>query len=121
MRILANENVPGEIVQALRDREHDVSWIRTDAPGSVDTAVLSQAQIEDRLILTFDKDFGELAFRWGLPATSGIILIRLSAPSPTQLQESVMVALESRDDWSGKFSVIETGRVRITSLPPQEK
>lgn len=77
--------------------------------------------MEDRLILTFDKDFGELAFRWGLPATSGIILIRLSAPSPTQLQESVMVALESRDDWSGKFSVIETGRVWITSLPPQEK
>ncbi len=121
MRILANENVPGEIVQALRDRDHDVSWIRIDAPGSVDTEVLSRAQTEDRLLLTFDKDFGELAFRWGLQVSSGIILIRLSAPSPTQLQQSVISALESRDDWAGMFSVIETSRIRTTPLPPQVK
>ena len=119
MRILANENVPGEIVQSLRAQGHDIVWIRIEAPGSVDSQVLAIAQTEKRIILTFDKDFGELAFRWGLPATSGIILLRLIASSPTQLQQAVITALGSRQeqDWVGMFSVVEPGRIRVTSLP----
>jgi predicted nuclease of predicted toxin-antitoxin system len=119
VRILANENVPGEIVQGLRAQGHDIVWIRTEAPGSADSEVLALAQTEKRIIVTFDKDFGELAFRWGLPATCGIILIRLLAPSSTQLQQAVLTALKSRQeqDWVGMFSVVEAGRVRITPLP----
>jgi predicted nuclease of predicted toxin-antitoxin system len=77
------------------------------------------AQVEKRLIVTFDKDFGEPAFRWGLPATSGVILIRLIASSPTQLQQAVVTALESRQDqdWVGMFSVVEAGRIRVMPLP----
>jgi len=81
MRILANENFPGEAVEALRKQGHDVAWVRTDAPGNNDTQVLERAQREGRIVITFDKDFGELAFRAGLPAQSGIILFRISAPS----------------------------------------
>ena len=88
MRILANENVSGEIVLGLRAQGHDIVWIRMEAPGIADSEVLAMAQTEKRIIVTFDKDFGELAFRWGLPATSGIILLRLLAPSPTQLQQA---------------------------------
>lgn len=119
MRILANENVPGEIVQSLRAQGHDIVWIRIEAPGSTDSEVLALAQTEKRIIMTFDKDFGELAFRWGLPATSGIILLRLIASSPTQLQQAVVTALGSRQeqDWVGMFSVVEAGRIRVTSLP----
>jgi predicted nuclease of predicted toxin-antitoxin system len=62
-----------------------VVWIRTDAPGSSDRAILARAQAENRIIITFDKDFGELAFRFGLPATSGIILFRISPASPTRI------------------------------------
>lgn len=40
MRILANENFPGDAVDALRQRGHDVVWVRTDAPGSKDTEFL---------------------------------------------------------------------------------
>lgn len=116
MRVLANENVSGDIVQALRNFGHDVLWIRTDAPGSSDEVVLARAQTEDRLLLTFDKDFGELAFRFGLPI-SGVILLRLSASSPTRLTQVVMAALTSREDWAGMFSVVEEGRVRMTALP----
>jgi len=116
VRVLANENVSGDIVQALRNFGHDVLWIRTDAPGSSDEVVLARAHTEDRLLLTFDKDFGELAFRFGLPI-SGVILLRLSASSPTRLTQVVMAALTSREDWAGMFSVVEEGRVRMTALP----
>lgn len=81
MRFLANENFPLDAVEALRQQQHDVVWIRTESPGISDPEVLSRAQAEDRILLTFDKDFGELAFRTKLPAASGMILFRIAAPS----------------------------------------
>jgi predicted nuclease of predicted toxin-antitoxin system len=119
VRILANENVSGEIVQSLRAQGHDIIWMRIEAPGSTDSEVLALAQTEKRIIMTFDKDFGELAFRWGLPVTSGIILLRLIASSPIQLQQAVLTALGSRQeqDWIGMFSVVEASRIRVTPLP----
>jgi len=77
MRLLANENFPAAAVNALREKGHDVTWIRTEAPGINDKSVLARAQRESRILITFDKDFGELAFRSLLPAASGVILFRL--------------------------------------------
>ena len=62
MRFLANENVAGDAVFALREKGHDVVWIRTDTPGSNDEDILTRAVAEERILITFDKDFGELAF-----------------------------------------------------------
>jgi predicted nuclease of predicted toxin-antitoxin system len=96
VRILADENFPGEAVQALRQRGHDVFWVRTDAPGSSDDAVLRRAQLEARVLLTMDKDFGELAFRAGLPASSGIVLFRMGAAlfgQPETLRTQAVVCL----------------------------
>ncbi len=59
MRILADENFPLVAVEALQQQGHDVSWIRTDAPGSSDRVILAHAQAENRVIVTFDKDFGD--------------------------------------------------------------
>lgn len=73
MRILANESFPLVAVELLQQQGHDVIWIRTDALGSKSRVILARAQVENRIIVTFDKDFGELAFRFGLPALSGII------------------------------------------------
>ncbi|MGL5034589.1 MAG: DUF5615 family PIN-like protein, partial [Microcystaceae cyanobacterium] len=81
MRFLANENFPLDAVEALRQNGHDVVWIRMESPGISDPEVLSHAQAENRILLTFDKDFGELAFRSKLPASVGIILFRIKAPS----------------------------------------
>ncbi|MBD1846942.1 DUF5615 family PIN-like protein [Cyanobacteria bacterium FACHB-63] len=90
MRFLANENFPGDAVEALRQADHDVVWIRTDAPGISDPEVLSRAQAEERILLTFDKDFGELAFRSQLPAASGIILFRVKASSGAMTAQKVL-------------------------------
>ncbi len=117
LRLLANENVPGEAVAALRRDGHDVIWARTHAPGEPDAAVLQRAQAEDRIVVTFDKDFGELAFRWGLPASSGVILFRIEPHSPAEATEVIAGALLSRSDWAGHFSVVEQERIRMTPLP----
>ena len=116
MRVLANENFPGEAIGALRERGHDIVWIRTEAPGSKDQAILQRAQIEKRIIITFDKDFGELAFHSRLPASCGIVLFRISAPSPASVIQKVVETLESRSDWSGNFAVIDDRQIRIRPL-----
>ncbi len=117
MRILANENFPGEAVDALRREGHDVVWIRTEAPGSSDKEVLQRAQSEMRILVTFDKDFGELAFHLGLPASNGIILFRIQASTPGYVAPIAVTALATRQDWIGHFSVIEEERIRMTPHP----
>jgi predicted nuclease of predicted toxin-antitoxin system len=69
MRFLANENFPGAAVSTLRGAGHDVVWLTTAAPGTSDPDVLGWAARDARILLTFDKDFGELAHASALPAT----------------------------------------------------
>ncbi|NJO78919.1 MAG: DUF5615 family PIN-like protein [Cyanobacteria bacterium RM1_2_2] len=116
MRFLANENFPADAVEALRAADHDVVWIRTNAPGITDPEVLQRAQADGRILLTFDKDFGELAFRSRLPASSGIILFRVQASSGAMVARKVMAVISSRTDWAGHFSVIEDNRIRMRIL-----
>jgi predicted nuclease of predicted toxin-antitoxin system len=117
MRVLANENFPGEAVAALQARGHDVAWARANAPGSTDQQVLARAVAENRILITFDKDFGELAFRAGLPASCGVVLFRIRLSSPAQVAQRAVAVLESRTDWAGHFSVVLDDRVRMTLLP----
>ena len=117
MRLLANENFPKEAVEALQQHGHDVVWVRTHCPGISDREVLSLAQSENRILLTFDKDFGELAFRAGFPATSGVILFRILPRSPGSVARVAVAALNGRLDWEGHFSVVTEDRIRMTPLP----
>ncbi len=116
MRLLANENVPGMVVEQLRAVNWDVSWIRTECPGIVDRDVLQRAVSENRILLTFDKDFGELAVRSGLKTPQGIILFRLGLQSPEMVAKMVLKILQSRTDWAGHFSVADEMRVRMRPL-----
>ncbi len=117
MRILANENFPVEAVEALRSHGHDIAWVRIDSPGSSGEQVLARAIAESRLLVTFDKDFGELALRKGLIAPSGVVLFRISPKSPSYVAHIAVSGPESRRDWAGHFSVIEDDRLRMTPLP----
>ena len=117
MRILANENIPDDDVTLLRLRGHDVAWIRTDSPGASDDDILVRAVAEQRILLTFDKDFGELVFHRGQKASCGIVLFRYTAPFSRSVALMISIILESRTDWAGHFSVVDNWRIRITPLP----
>jgi len=117
MRLCANENVPGDCIAALRNAGHDVLWIRESTPGSPDEIVLAQAKAEDRLLLTFDKDFGSLVFRRGKTVAAGLVLFRISQPSAMAVAVAVTRVLESRSDWRGHFSVVDDRTVRMRPMP----
>jgi hypothetical protein len=121
VRFLADENFPSAVVELLRTRGHDVTWMVTEAPGSPDTDVLARAQEEERTVITFDKDFGALAFRPLLPAASGVVLFRIPKPATASAAVRTIAALESRDDWTGFFAVVEMHRVRVVPLPSSER
>lgn len=116
MRLLADENFPRAAVEALRTGRHDVAWVRIDAPGATDEQVLSRARNEDRVLLTFDKDFGELVLKRGIAASGGIVLFRLPLEKPSELASRIVATLASRDDWLGHFSVVEAERIRMRPL-----
>ena len=81
MRLVADENVEKKIVDRLRADGHDVIFIAEDEPGIDDGDVLNRSLQSDRLLLTADKDFGEMVFRQRL-LHSGILLIRLAGVIP---------------------------------------
>ncbi|MCI0340198.1 MAG: DUF5615 family PIN-like protein [Planctomycetales bacterium] len=117
MRFLADENFPGPVIRELRARGHDVTSVKETLPGAPDIAVLARAGEESQVVLTFDKDFGELAFRFGLPAEGGVILFRLSGENPDHDNQRALSAIESRDDWPGQFAVVTQRQVRLRPLP----
>ncbi|MGL4465477.1 MAG: DUF5615 family PIN-like protein [Planctomycetia bacterium] len=120
---MADENFSADAVDRLRAEGHDVAWIRTEAPGIDDLEVLARAVQDDRILLTFDKDFGQIAVhavRTGLQASCGIVLFRLPMNVSTVLAEQISAAIQSRTDWAGRFTVVEPGRIRSRDLSPPE-
>jgi predicted nuclease of predicted toxin-antitoxin system len=117
MRLIVDENMPGSVVRGLRDRGHDVLSVKESLRGQDDEGILARAQAEGRLVVTQDKDFGELAFRCGLPAGCGIILFRLAGRDPDQDVARMLAAIESRTDWAGHFAVVTEDLVRVRALP----
>ena len=117
MRVIVNENITRSVIQALRERGVDVLSVKETMRGADDSSILKRAEVEQRVVITQDKDFGELAFKHRLPATSGIILFRLSGTSPVDDNQRVVDVFQSRSDWPGNFSVVTDDRIRIRPLP----
>jgi predicted nuclease of predicted toxin-antitoxin system len=117
VRVLADENFPGPLILAMRDQGHDVLSAKESMRGATDRAVLERAQTEERVVLTFDKDFGELAFHYMLPASSGVVLFRLEGSRPESDNARALSAFLSRDDWPGQFSVVTDTLIRMRPLP----
>jgi hypothetical protein len=116
MRLLADENFPAAAVRALRESGHDVAWVMTISPGIGDSDVLAWSAREGRILLTFDKDFGELARNAGLPSVCGVLLFRVPMPRPVDVGLRLADLVTARDDWAGHFPVVEPGRIRMRPL-----
>ncbi len=76
MRILADECCDAQLVAALRQDGHDVRYISESDKGSKDRQVRELAYADQRLLLTIDKDFGELIVRLK-ELSHGVLLIRI--------------------------------------------
>ena len=121
MRLLANENMPFSLIAGLRLRGHDVLWAKESMRGAHDPEILTRACDENRLLLTQDKGFSEMAFRQRLPSYCGIVLFRLDLRDPDAAIARMLAALESGQDWAGKFTVVTDRGIRIRPLPPPEQ
>src|ERR1700728_2291672 len=98
-KFLADENVPGDAVEAARKAGHDLAWIKGLSPGAGDDAVLAKSLADSRVLVTFDKDFGEMAFRQGKTATCGVVLLRPRLRSPEYLARFMVAVLGQTIIW----------------------
>lgn len=119
MRLLADECVPGATVRALREVGLDVAWMSDTAPGEADEAVLKRAYDEGRILVTEDKDFGELTVRLG-HRTRGVIALALwSLPAAERTARAVAAIAAVGQEASGSLVIIEPSRLRRRPLLPQ--
>jgi predicted nuclease of predicted toxin-antitoxin system len=117
MNLLADESVDRQIVERLRQDGHVVTYVAEMEPGISDETVLQRANEQEALLLTVDKDFGELTYRQKL-IHHGVVLIRLAGLSNQTKADMVARALRERGaEFVNGFSVISPGmiRIRITS------
>lgn len=113
MNFLADESVDFPVVERLRQDGHSVAYVTELGPGMTDDEVLSLANQEGSLLLTADKDFGEMVFRQRLH-THGVVLVRLPGLSPARKAESVALAIGERaPELPRSFAVIMPGALRI--------
>lgn len=118
MRFLANENVPLHSIALLRQAGHDVLAISESLPGADDRTVLERAVAEQRVLLTFDRDYGELIFRRSLPVPPGVVYLRLVPQTPSEAGEVVLALLAQEElELTRRYTVIDPPRVRQRPLP----
>ena len=85
--------------------------------GIDDREVLQRAHDDERLLITFDKDFGALTFHDDGPRPDGILLFRLPPLPKEDLVHFMVETISGRSDWSDHFAVIEQEQIRMRPLP----
>jgi len=114
--LLADENIPSLVIRQLRGQGFDIVAISETSPSIKDSEVISVAFQTDRIILTADKDFGELAFRHSLHVP-GIILLRLGGLTPQEMAVTTCTALAKPINVRGSICVITKDTMKIRPLP----
>ena len=117
MRFLADESCDFAVVRTLRAAGHDVLAVAEVARGGRDLEVIRLARDEERVLLTEDKDFGQLVYAAGHAGT-GVVFLRF----PTLLRRHAAAAVLELVSRLGErlptsFVVLEPGRARIASMP----
>ncbi len=116
MNLLADESVDRQIVEGLRQAGYIVIYIAEIEPSITDQTVFDRANENKALLLTADKDFGEIVFRDGRLISDGVVLIRLSGLTSEKKSEIVVdVIREHKENLYRHFSVISAGKIRFTS------
>lgn len=117
MRFVVDESVDAPIAEALRQSGHDVWCVQENCVGIDDDTVLSMANECQAMLVTADKDFGELVYRLGR-AHHGILLLRLSGLSPTEKASLVVWVLgQYETEIAHGFCVLTRHAFRVRHEP----
>lgn len=117
MRFLADESCDFTVVRALRAAGHDVVAVVEISPRAEDDTVIDLAAHEGRILLTEDKDFGQLVYASG-HATGGVMLFRFPARARATLSSTVVELVgQQGEQLIGRFVVVQPGRIRIGRSP----
>ncbi len=114
MKFLVDECTGKRLAKLLEKAGFDVVFVGDWKPSATDDEVLEKAEKEDRILITDDKDFGELIFRLGRPS-KGVILLRLSTTDPMkrfQVLNDVLKLIDVR----GKFVVVGDEAIRVRKI-----
>jgi predicted nuclease of predicted toxin-antitoxin system len=117
MRFLADENCDLAVIRALRAHGHDVLSVSDISPRAEDSEVITLAVREERILLTEDKDVGQLVYAHG-QETLGVIFLRFPNSARKQISNEV-VSLVKRQGQKliGSFVTVQPGRVRMSRGP----
>jgi predicted nuclease of predicted toxin-antitoxin system len=116
MRFLADESCDFVVVRALRSAGYDVTAISEIAPRAEDSDVIRLATSEKRMLLTEDKDFGQLVFAHG-ETSPGVIFLRFPASTRKQIAPVVVKLVKERGEkLAGCFVTVQPGRIRISKV-----
>ena len=117
MRLLADENVPFPSIRLLRAAGYAVEAMIEIGPGSPDPEVLSYARRQQQILITFDRDFGELVYHRGSAVPAGIIYLRLSPADPEEAGRVLLDLFTVQElRFEGHFTVVDTDRIRQRPL-----
>lgn len=117
LRFLADESCDYELVRCLRAAGYDVLAVAEVTSRSVDREVIAQAEREDRILLTEDKDFGWLVFASHV-ASPGVVLIRFPSAHRAALGAFVLEFIREQPEALPRaFVVVQPGQVRIHHQP----
>jgi predicted nuclease of predicted toxin-antitoxin system len=116
MRWLADECVDAGLVALLRNAGHDVVYLAESSAGVTDAEAIGLAEAENRLLLTEDKDFGELVFRFRM-AVPGLVLLRID-PIRSHLKRLRLEAVISQigEGLFGRYVVVTETRARSRAM-----
>lgn len=117
LRFLADESCDFGIVQALRSAGFQVTAVSEIAPSADDDTVIGLANRKRSILITEDKDFGQLVYASGHESV-GVLLLRYPFGSRKKLfKDIVRLVRQSGEELIGAFTVLQPGRVRIGRLP----
>jgi len=108
MRWLADENIPRGAVSVLRARGEDVVAVCETSPGMGDRQVLALAVSQQRILLTCDRDHGDLIFSNGLESPPGVVYLRVVPGSAEQLGHLVLQLIDNVSDQLADFLTVVT-------------
>lgn len=116
MKFLADENVERKIVEMLRKKGYDVRYTADEQRSSTDEEILNKSNKEERVLITNDKDFGELVYL-EKKISSGILLLRFSTEKSEVKARFVDDFISQYEDKVAKnFVVLSEKGIRIRKL-----